>query len=335
MLKVAMLSGWHVHAKDYEMALAAIPDVKITAVWDEDAVRGKAWAERLKVPFEHALDAVLKRADVDAVCVCTPTNRHPEVMIAAAKMGKHIFTEKAMALTVDDCDRIAKAVREANVRFCISLPYRGNSEVLYAKKIVEEGLLGSLTSIRVRVSHNGAIAGWLPPHFWDPATCGGGAMIDLGAHPMYLTRWLAGQPKRISSIFTHVTKRPVDDNAVSIIEFENGCIGISETSFVSAHYPYSLEITGTEGSFLVGGPERTVRIRSNKIAGDKWITVNPAELPKALPNTVQIWVDGILRGTPIPYGLEEGTQLTELMQYAYLAANEKREVEIPARTKKS
>jgi hypothetical protein len=58
-------------------------------------------------------------------------------------------------------------------------------------------------------------------------------------------------------------------------------------------------------------------------------------LPEALPSTVQIWVDAVLRGGPIPFGLEEGTQLTELMEFAYIAAREKRQVVIPARAVRS
>lgn len=329
MLTVALLSGWHVHAKDYAKILATLPDVKITAIWDEEPLRGKAWAEEMGVAFEGELNAVLQRADVDAVVVCAPTNQHTPIMLAAAKAGKHIFTEKVMALTVDECMQIAEAVRTAGVKFCISLPYRTNAEALYAKKAVDDGLLGTLTSMRVRVAHNAGIAGWLPEHFWDPVACGGGAMIDLGAHPMYLLRWFGGKPKRISSLFASTSGHRVEDNAVSIIQFENGCLGVSETGFMSMHYPYSLELSGTEGSLLFGGPEHNLRIRSNKLNAQCWNI--PAVLPKALPSTVQIWVEGILRGTPIPFGIEEGIQLTELMQSAYLAAQQRREVAIPDR----
>lgn len=330
MLRVAMLSGWHAHAQGYAKTLAAMPDVKITAVWDELPERGKSWAERLEAPFEPDLGALYKRNDVDAVAVNAPTNRHAEIMVAAAQAGKHIFTEKVMALTVAECDRIAAAVRAANVKFCVSFPLRTRPETLYAKKALDDGLLGELTFLRVRVAHDGGCGGWLPKHFWDPVQCGGGAMMDLGAHPMYVARWLGGQPKRIVSAFTNMTKHEVEDNAVSVIEFENGCLGVSETSFMATNSPFSLELSGTEGSLLIGGvDEKAVRIKSKKASSKEWVT--PDALPDALPATVQLWVDGILRGTPIPFGLEEGTQLTELMEYAYIAAREKRQVDIPPR----
>lgn len=329
MLKVAMLSGWHVHARGYAKNLSEMPDVKLMAVWDEDPARGEEWAKDLGVPFESDLATVLAREDIDAVAVDAPTNRHGEVMVAAAKAGKHIFTEKVMALTIDECKRISEAVRQAGVKFCISFPYRTRPETLYARKAVDDGLLGQLTFLRARVAHNGASANWLPEHFLDPQTTGGGAMMDLGAHPMYLARWLGGQPRRIVSMFNYLTNQPVEDNAVSVIEFENKCIGVSETSFVSTHSPFSLELSGTEGSLVVGGPDEKVRIRSNKLESKEWVT--PDSLPEALPNPLRMWVDGILHDKPIPFGPEEGTELTELMQHAYVSHKEGRPVEIAKR----
>ena len=90
MLRVAMISKWHVHAAEYAGRLSKMEDVQITCVWDEEPARGRAWAEELGADFEENLDALLARPDVDAVCIDTPTNMHKEVMIKAAKAGKHI-----------------------------------------------------------------------------------------------------------------------------------------------------------------------------------------------------------------------------------------------------
>jgi 1,5-anhydro-D-fructose reductase (1,5-anhydro-D-mannitol-forming) len=104
---------------------------------------------------------------------------------------------------------------------------------------------------------------------------------------------------------------------VSVIEFENKAIAIVETSFVSKHSPSCLELYGTGGSLLVGGPEDQVRIVSDQTGGTLRGWVIPSQLPPALPRPIRLWVNGILEGTPIPFGLEEGTQLTALMQAAY------------------
>lgn len=327
MLRVAMLSQWHVHARDYANQIRAIDNTKITAVWDEIQERGEKWAAELGAEFEADLDTLLKRADVDAVIVDTPTNLHAKVMVAAANAGKHIFTEKVMAATVKECEEIAEAVRSNGVKFCISFPHRTFPHNLFAKKVAEEKLIGDITLLRVRNAHNGATAGWLPPHFYDPVECGGGAMIDLGAHPMYLARWILGKPLRITSVFNSFTGRAVEDNAVCIIEFENKAVGVVETGFVSSDSPFSMELFGTNGTLYIGGPDNKVRLISDKTGGVHGWTV-PSRLPDTLPSAMSQWVDGILENKEILFGLEEGIQLTELMEAAYASHREKRQVEL-------
>ena len=330
MLRIGMLSSWHVHAPGYAREIQSRSDSRITAVWDEDPVRGRKWAADLGVPFEENLEAILGRSDVDGVVVNAPTNRHAEVMVAAAKAGKHIFTEKVMALTVKECRAISEAVKQAGVKFCISFPQRTWPVTLLAKQVMEDGLLGDVTSIRVRNAHSGAVAGWLPEHFYDPVACGGGAMMDLGAHPMYLVRWLMGEPRRITSLFTSFVGKEVEDNAVALIEFANKGIGVVETGFVSHSSPFALELNGSEGTFLVGGPERSIRLRSAKLeqnGSQGWII--PTRLPAALPSPMEQWVKGILENAPIHFGLEEGTQLTELMEGAMRSYRSGKQVEFP------
>ena len=331
MLRIGMMSGWHVHARGYAKDLRDIPDVGITAVWDEDPERGGEWAAELNVPYEADRDAFLARKDLDGVVVCAPTNRHAEVMVAAARAGKHIFTEKVMALTVKECQAIAEAVRQAGVKFGISFPARTEPGFLFAKQAAEQRLTGEVTLLRVRFAHNGASAGWLPPHFYDPDGCGGGAMMDLGAHPMYLARWIMGRPVRIVSGFSNVTGHAVEDNSVSIIEFENKGLAVVETGFVSTHSPSTLELHGTEGCLVVGGPAGGVQLISTKEGLSEKGWHSPDSLPERLPSPLRMWVDGILNDRPIPFGLEEGTQLTELMEAAYTSYREGRQVEIPQR----
>ncbi len=327
MLRVAMLSRWHVHASGYASELKSIPGVAITAVWDEEEEKGRQWAKELGVDFEPDLKKLLAREDVDAVCVNTPTNMHTKVMVEAAKAGKHIFTEKVMAITTREAETIAKAVREAGVKFCISFPHRTYPSNLFAKKAADEKLLGEITLMRVRNAHNGASANWLPKHFYDPVQCGGGAMMDLGAHPMYLCRWILGKPVRITSMFNSFTDKPVEDNAVCLIEFENKAIAVSETSFVSQDSPFSLELYGTAGSLFIGGPDGRVNLISNKTGSSVPGWIMPSRLPKPLPSPIRQWVSGILEGGEIHFGLEDGIELTELMEAAYISYRENRMVE--------
>jgi 1,5-anhydro-D-fructose reductase (1,5-anhydro-D-mannitol-forming) len=325
MFKVAMLSKWHVHAPGYADYLRSLDNVKITAVWDEVPERGREWARELNVDFEADLDALLKRDDVEGVVVDAPTAMHAEVMVAAANAGKHIFTEKAMALTVEECNRISEAVKKAGVKFCISFPARTTPQNLYVKQAIDEGLLGEITLLRIRNGHDGSLNNWLPDYWYDEKMAGGGAMMDLGCHPMYLASWLLGKPTRITSMYSYFTGRAVEDNAQCSIEFENNAVAIIETSLVTYNTPGALEVYGTEGTLLISGSELKLTSKKMPEGFKGWFT--PANLPKPLDPPLKQWVDGVTRGTPIPFGLEEGTKLTELLEASYIAHREKRQVE--------
>jgi len=320
MLQVAMLSKWHVHADMYADSLKKLDNVKITAVWDEDALRGKKWASELNADFEKDLDTLLKRQDVDCVVVCAPTSMHKEVIVAAAQAGKHIFTEKAMALTKKECEIISKAVKDSGVKFCISFPYRTNGTYIYAKNVIDSGLIGNITLLRVGNGHDGALNNWLPDYWYDEKTAGGGAMMDLGCHPMYITSWILGKPKRISSIFNYYTGKAVEDNAVCSIEFENKAIAIVESSLVSVRKMNIFEAYGTLGSLIISGSR--VKLTSKKMDPDFDGWLSPLKLPESLPLPIYQWIDAIENDKPVLYGTEDGTKLTELLEGAYISHRE-------------
>lgn len=316
-LRVAMLSRWHVHANEYCNAIRQHEDADVVAVWDERPDRGSAWATELDVPFEPNYDTLLARSDIDAVCVVTPTNIHADVMIAAANSGKHTFTEKVLTIQVEEAVRVAEAVKANNVTFCISFPRRCLPEIKYAKQALDDGLIGELTFARIRVAHAGSSRDWLPPHFYDPEACGGGAMMDLGAHGMYLARWLAGKPKHVASVFTNITERAVEDNAVSVIEFESGAIVVNETSFVAYPDSYSLELDGTEGGVRMLSPRDGVELRSDHVDAKGWQKIT--DLPERGVSPINQWIDGCTKGTPIEFGITDAVELTEIMEAAYRA----------------
>ena len=318
MLKTAILSRWHVHADDYAKQFQERHDAKLTAMWDEEPEKGIAFAKRYGLEFEADLDKLLQRSDVDAVCVTAPTSMHRELIVKAAQAGKHIFTEKVLALTTAECADIRAAVEGNPVKFCISFPHRTHPHCLLAKHVLEEKLLGDVTYLRVRNAHDGASGGWLPPHFYDGPTCGGGAMMDLGAHPMYLIAWLLGKPTEISSTFTSVTGRAVEDNAVSVMKYPSGAIAVSETGFVSSNSPFVLELYGTAGSLII--TDNNIRLISSKSKEDGstfdgWVI--PSRLPDALPSPIAQFVEGVLYGKEILFSLDDAIMLTEIMEAAY------------------
>lgn len=315
MFKAALMSGWHVHAEGYAEEFNQIPACRIAAVWDEDAARGRRLAERFACPFFDTAEAALTAPGVSAGILNSPTAQHLPLIELMSGLHKHIFTEKVLAATLAEAEQAQKAVLRAGVTFAISFPHLGRPGIRAAKAILDAGRLGQATYARVRNVHNGAVVGWLPAHFYDAAQCGGGAMIDLGAHPMYTLAHLLGMPESVQSLFTIVTGKPVEDNAVSLLRFPGGSIGVSETGFVSVGNPYTLEISGTKGSLML---QETLRV-CDETTGMKWQAV--ADLPPPSPSPLKRWAQACLGQGSVPeeLGMAAAVRLSAIMDAAYRA----------------
>ncbi|MCL6457185.1 MAG: Gfo/Idh/MocA family oxidoreductase [Gorillibacterium sp.] len=326
MINVAILSFWHVHAGDYAKQVEEHNDTVIAAIWDEIPERGRQEAANRGVPFYENLADLLADETIDAVVVVTPTNMHRDVMVAAANAGKHIFTEKVVATTLHEANEILEAVREKCVKLTVSLPRLNDGYTLAIQDIIEQDLLGDLTLVRIRLSHNGATANWLPEHFFNRELCGGGALIDLGCHPMYLSCLFLGMPESISATYGYVTGKEVEDNAVAVLNYENGAIAVVEAGFVNARSPFSIEINGTKGTLLYGAPETDrLYVSSETCADDGWQMV---ELHDKRQSAFDQWIEHIQTGSEAEENIGIALALTQLMEAANLSVAEQRVVRV-------
>jgi 1,5-anhydro-D-fructose reductase (1,5-anhydro-D-mannitol-forming) len=330
MLHVAMLSFAHVHANGYAQAVVNHPEAEIVAIWEDDEGRGNAATERFGVPYEMDLEKVVSRDDVDAVVVNAFTSQHPWVMKAALKYGKHIFTEKALCVKTEDADEIVEAVNESGIKFMISLPSRTRAETLFVKQVLDEGWLGDVTMMRARVAHNAALDHWFhggSAWFADADLAGGGALFDLGCHTVDVMRWFMGKPKSVvAKINTYADAYPIDDNSVIVVEFESKALGILDTAWVQRSGPNPIEIYGTKG-YVGRDPNGGLLLRSTDLEPEGLQGyIKPARLPDNLPMPMDQWVSAILHGTEMTITVEDGRNLTEMLDRAYQAAREGREV---------
>jgi len=329
MIRIGKISYWHVHAWDYTKQAQEHPDTEIAAVWDEVGDRGIAAAEKLDVPYYSSLEEMLQREDLDAVIVDAPTTMHQEVMIAAARAGKHIFTEKVIAPTLKEVNAILDEVTRNNVKLTVSLPRLNDGYTLAIRDILSQGLLGKTTLVRARLSHNGATASWLPEHFYSLEECGGGALIDLGCHPMYLARLFLGEmPSTVSAQYGYVTGKQVEDNAVSLLSVPTGAIGIVEAGFVNNHSPFTLEVHGTEGTLLYGTPDNKLLLRSSVDGGkgiEQWAEL---PIPNARESAFHQWVNHIENDTSADENINLAVDLTRLIEASNLSARERRVVRL-------
>lgn len=322
-IRIGKISYWHVHAWDYTKQAQEHPETEITAVWDEDRSRGEAAAAQLGVPYFASLDEMLD-SGIDAVIVDAPTHLHKEVIIAAAKAGKHIFTEKVLAPTFREVNEILREVQLAKVKLTVSLPRLNDGYTLAIQEIISRGTLGRITQVRSRLSHDGATRGWLPDHFFHLEQCGGGALIDLGCHPMYLTRLFLGEEiESVSAQYGYLTGKEVEDNAAALLSTATGAVGIVEAGFVNACSPFTVEVHGTDSSLLYGTPENRLLLRTKE--SQDWQEI---PLPANRESAFHQWVGHILNGTEAEDNIRMAVELTKLMEASNLSARERRTVQL-------
>lgn len=313
-MKVAIMGAWHVHAVGY--AQLAMELGEVIGFYERDATLAAEFAKYISVPRFNTPEELLN-SEAEGVIVCSASADHTEDIIQIANAGKHIFTEKVLALTNGDCDRIEQAVKQNGVRFVISFVQKYQASRIAVKQVAASGELGKLNYMRFRNCHSGSTKNWLPAHFYSAEQCGGGAMIDLGAHGMYLTEWLFGMPIKASSAFTvscssvaakEKNKDGIEDNAVTVMQFANGAIAVNETGFVSNCSPVILEVHGEDGY---------VRMVDNRVykcteaTGGKEVELAVGEdAPSPL---AQFLTGNILDGC----GMEQAKALTHMMTLAY------------------
>ncbi|HLK56467.1 MAG TPA: Gfo/Idh/MocA family oxidoreductase [Chthonomonadaceae bacterium] len=330
---IALLSFAHVHARGYADSVRDHPDTETVVIWDEDPLRGQTEADKRDVPYNEHLEQVLAMPEVDAVVVNAPTSMHKELLIAAAEAGKHIFTEKSLTITVEEAVAVMQAVEAAGVKFMISLPARTRREILFAKQVLDKGLLGDVTLMRARIAHSAALDRWFSggsAWFGDEEQAGGGAFFDLGCHRVDIMRWFLGEPASVVAQMTNFSNNySIDDSMAAVVTFRNKAIGILDVSWVQRSGPNPLEIYGTEGYLSIdaapNGP--LIQLISNQLStGEIKGVISPTNLPAALPMPFNQWVSSIKDGASTTIDINDGYHLVQLLEACYTAARQGHEV---------
>jgi predicted dehydrogenase len=228
------------------------------------------WAE-----VETDWKKVMARKDIDIVDISTPTFLHRDMVVAAARAGKHIFCEKPMALSYAEAKEMHEEAKKGAGKHYINFNYRRCPAIVLARQLIDEGKIGRIYHWR----------GWyLQSWIMDPSfpltwhlraeTAGAGPHYDLNSHSVDLARFLVGEIDSVVGMTSRfITERPLPDEAVArtfqagskgtekgpvtvedaafmTVEFENGALGSFEaTRFAGGRKNLNcFEIYGSKGS---------------------------------------------------------------------------------------
>jgi len=253
----------------------AIP-VRKTIVDVSDSIAAEA-AQRFG--FEKSTSdwrSVVEDPEIDIIDIATPNHLHAEIAIAAAAAGKHIISEKPLARSGDEAKTMYDAVKNAGIVHMVAFNYRRTPAVALAKKYIEEGVIGDILNFRGTYLQDWS-ADPDGPLSWrfQKSIAGSGSLGDIGTHVVDMARFLCGEITQVNTqLKTWVKTRPlqaggvdklgastkdstaprgevdVDDEVLSLLEFQNGAIGSLEATR-NAHGRnnfLTFEIHGTIGS---------------------------------------------------------------------------------------
>ncbi|MCD6519286.1 MAG: Gfo/Idh/MocA family oxidoreductase [Anaerolineae bacterium] len=250
--------------------------LRAVACTDLDLGRAQARAKEFGVPKVCSLEELLADPEVQIVVNLTNPKAHEEVSLAAIAAGKHVYTEKPLALTREGGRRILEAARQQGVRVgCAPGTHLGGG-LQTCRKLIDEGAIGRpVACAAFMMSHGHESWHPSPAYYYQP---GAGPMFDMG--PYYLTALvnLLGPVVRVAGMVgiqipeRTITSQPLygqkirvetPDHVVGALHFADGAIGTIITTFAVWHSSLPrIEIYGTEGSLSVpdpnslGGPVR-------------------------------------------------------------------------------
>lgn len=308
---------------------------------------------------------IVQDPDVDVVDICTPNFLHKDIALAAIANGKHVYSEKPLALNAADAKLMYEAAKKAGVKTLVGFNYIKNPTTQLAREIIERGEIGEV--VHFYGTHNeDYLADENTPLDWHciREKAGLGALGDLSAHIVQMSQYLLGQDIKevIGDMETVIKTRPNpqntaerlavenEDQATALVRFANGCMGTIETSRIACGRKMGLSyvITGTKGT-ITYTQERMAELKlylhNDDPARQGFKTILTGPLHPDYKNfcvsaghgigfndqkTVEIrdLVNGIADNQPMYPDFEEGYKVSRILDAIALSCTEKRWVNL-------
>jgi predicted dehydrogenase len=324
-------------------SLKKVAQAEIMAVMSPTPGHARSFAEKHHITHHFTnLEDMLALDAVDMIVIGAPNYLHCEITCKAAARGKHVVVEKPLAMNLKEADLMIQACKEAGVKLMYAEELCFTPKYVRLKELLDEGALGRPVILKQSEKHDGPHA----DHFWDVERSGGGVTMDMGCHAFQFFRWL-NKNNPVKSVYAHMQtsvhtdKTKGDDNAVIILEFENGVTGIAEESWTKlGGMDDRAEIHGSQGvayaDVLQGNSIQTYSTKGVGYAVEKagntigWSFTMYEEIWNyGFPQEFEHFVDCVQNDKdPLVTG-EDGRAVLEIIYAAYASAGSGKKVMLP------
>jgi len=327
-------------------ALKRCADAELLAVASPSPFKAEEFARKHGIP-RHFTDyrPLLGMKEIELVVIGAPNDLHCQITVAAASAGKHIVLEKPMCLNLAEADRMLEACRKAKVKLMYAEELCFAPKYVRLKQLLDSGALGLPVLIKQSEKHDGPHAA----HFWDVDRAGGGVTMDMGCHAIEFFRWMLGRPP-IKSVYAqmgtyvHKGKTRGEDNAILILEFANGAVGMAEESWTKlGGMDDRAEVHGSKGvayadllhgnaieTYSAGGYDYAVEKAGSTVGWS--FTIYEESWNYGFVQEMAHFVDCVKHDTePLVTG-EDARVIMEVLFAAYESAGTGRKVSLPFKT---
>ena len=276
-------------------SIVAIADVNRAAAEDAGARFGVQ-------EVTHDAEAVIANKAVEAVLICSSTDTHAALVVAAARAGKHVFCEKPIDLTLAKIDAALEAVGKAQVKFQVGFNRRFDPNYARVRRAIVEGEIGTPHLLHI-VSRDPAP----PPLAYVKVS--GGMFLDMTIHDFDMARFLIGS--EVDEVYTAAAVR-VDsaigeagdvDTALIVLRFANGVIGTIDNSRKAVYgYDQRVEVLGSAGSVETRNcyPNEAVVSTGSHVRRDLPLNFFMERYMQSYTNELGEFVDCVLEDRPVP-----------------------------------
>ncbi len=337
----------HAHAR----ALRGLGDMaELVSACDAIPAAAEKFAQEFGIATyggEDALQRMLARQDIDAVSLATPSGLHYAQAGQAMRAGKHVLTEKPMAITLEQADEMISAQAETGKTLGCVFQQRFHPAAVIVKQAIDDGRFG-------RILHANAYLKWhRTQEYYDAGGWrgtwrmdGGGSLMNQSVHYIDLMQWLAGGVAAVKGYTGTINHRiETEDVGVAAVRLSSGGFGAIEGMTNNLANTYDrVEVYGTDGMAVIeGGQLVTYFTRAEEIRP----TAENAKPSRNLapqvvedfrakhpgwrtghPAVFAAYIEAVLAGKEPPVGGREGRKAVQIILSIYRSARENREVAI-------
>lgn len=342
-VKVLLLGAGFVSDIHVESYKRFVPAAEVVGVYTRSPGKAKAFAEKHSISqWFNDLDQAIQQSGCDVVDICLPNFLHHEATLKAATAGKHIIIEKPLAVTLEEADEMIEACEHANVKLMYAEELCFAPKYERVRQLVKQGAIGEMYMLKQSEKHSGPHSDW----FYDVNLSGGGVLMDMGCHAIEWFRWMLDNAK-VKSVYAtmstvlHKERTRGEDNAVTILEFENGVTCVAENSWAKhGGMDDKSEVYGTGGvvyaDLFMGNAAVSYSQKGYDYAMEKagttvgWsFTVFEEAFNQGYPQELQHFIDCVQHDRkPWVTGID-GRAVLEIIYAAYASAAEGRKIELP------